>query len=106
VAWLAQSQICWIAEGAGGCAPELAQPITWSAKDPDVSGAGQPASVFGLAVDAVESVTARLDDGRTVSAKPESNFFAATLPSDDATLANGAVVKLPVSQPSNARPAP
>ena len=115
VAWLAQSQICWIAEGAGGCAPELAQPITWSAKDPDASGAGQPASVFGLAVDAVESVTARLDDGRTVSAKPESNFFAATLPSDaepgnltgvDATLANGAVVKLPVSQPSNARPAP
>jgi len=115
VAWLAQGEICWIAEGAGGCAPELDQPITWSAKDPDVLGAGQPVSVFGLAVDAVASVTTRLDDGRTVSAKPEANFFAMPLPSDakpgnvtevDATLGSGSVVRLPVSHPSTGGNAP
>jgi hypothetical protein len=83
-AWRLGDNICWVTKLAGGCLPRLEQPIAWTIKDPDASGSGAPALVFGLAVDGVTTVTATLSDGHEVSAAPVNNFYVIELPLDAA----------------------
>jgi hypothetical protein len=81
-AWRLGDNICWVTKLAGGCLPRLEQPIAWTIKDPDASGSGAPALVFGLAVDGVDTVTVTLSNGREVSAAPVDNFYIVELPVD------------------------
>jgi hypothetical protein len=82
VAWQAHGRICWIGNAAGGCVQALKQPIDWTYGDRDLLGSGEPATVFGLAVDAVARVTVTLRDGTAFSATPDSNFYVVTLPAN------------------------
>jgi hypothetical protein len=81
-AWRLGDNTCWATKLAGGCLPRLEQPIAWTIKDPDASGSGASALVFGLAVDGVQTVTATLSSGREVSAAPVDNFYVIELPAD------------------------
>jgi hypothetical protein len=80
IAWRSHGQICWIANAAGGCVQALKQPIDWTYGDPDFVGSGEPAAVFGLAIDSVARVTVTLKDGTAWSATPTGNFYVVTLP--------------------------
>jgi hypothetical protein len=59
---------------------ELKTPINIVVGDPDVVGAGEPPQVYGIASDEVRSVTAKLDDGRSVTGNVVDNFYVITLP--------------------------
>jgi hypothetical protein len=104
VAWQARGRICWIANAAGGCVQGVKLPMDWTFKDPDFVGSGEPAAVFGLAIDSVRKVTVGLRNGTMISAVPAANFYVVTLPADalpddfqsiTATMANGSTAGFP-----------
>jgi hypothetical protein len=84
VAWVMAGRICWSRPHGGGCLPYLPEsipkPLDWTVGDPDLVGAGAPPRVWGIATDEVMSVTAHLDDGRSVTVEPVGNFYDLELP--------------------------
>lgn len=83
-AWLKPGRICYSSTRTAGCLryePEpLPKPIDWTVGDPDVVGGGASSRVYGIATDEVRSVTAKLDDGRSVTVRPIGNFYDMELP--------------------------
>lgn len=80
-AWVAASgRICTSALLSGGCLDHLARPIDIVGGDPDVIGGGKPGHVYGIAGDDVQSVTVKLDDGRSLTADVADDFYVVTLP--------------------------
>lgn len=83
-AWVKPGRICWANARTAGCLayePEpLAKPIDWTVGDPDIVGGGAPVRVYGIATDEVRSVTAQLDDGRSVTVDAVGNFYDLELP--------------------------
>jgi hypothetical protein len=83
LAWVISDRICWSTRHAGGCivsSPSAVQAIDPVISDPDGIRSGQPAEVFGIAVDAVNQVTAFLVNGSQFSATPIDNWYEIDLP--------------------------
>jgi hypothetical protein len=79
----------WTSDGAATCFAtdhfsscyNLSQdPISYTIGDDDIVRSGQPAKVYGLAVDAVKEVTVTLADGRTFTATPTASYYEVDLP--------------------------
>jgi hypothetical protein len=82
-AWVISDRICWSTRHAGGCLvslPSAVQAIDPVVGDPDGIRSGHPAEVFGIAVDAVQQVTAFLVNGSQFSATPIDNWYEIELP--------------------------
>jgi len=80
-AWVtASGRICSSALLSGGCLDSPKVPIEVIGADPDVVGGGKPPQVYGIASDEVRSVTANLDNGRSITADVIDNFYVITLP--------------------------
>jgi hypothetical protein len=57
-----------------------AEKHAYDGPDQDVVGGGEPPQAYGIASDEVQSVTAKLDDGRSITADVVDNFYVITLP--------------------------
>ena len=88
VAWARDGVVCSTSGIAGGCAdpsPSAEHGIDVTLADADQPRQGQPAQVFGLAVDSVARVTVTMKDGTTLSTSPVENWYEVTLPASAAT---------------------
>jgi hypothetical protein len=112
VAWMHGHELCWSTvltpedHGVSSCGelrPNIPIPFTPIVHtDGDLQSG--PVHVFGLTVDAVNSVVVTLEDGSTYSAVPTENWFDVALPAGDfssvatvtATLDDGSVYPVPI----------
>lgn len=93
-AWRLNNQVCWSFSVGSGCADPStagAEAIDPTLADSDTIRSGAPATVSGLAVDDVASVTATLSNGSAYSTTPTANWFVVVLP---ATAAPWDVIKV------------
>jgi hypothetical protein len=82
-AWDRDGVVCWSAGITSGCAdpsPGTEHGIDVTVGDRDLIRQGEPAQVYGLAVDSIVRVTATLQDGTTLTAVPVDNWYQIELP--------------------------